>query len=211
MKAARIVLADDHALVRAGLRALLERLDGVQVVGEAADGRELLEQVQALAPDLVVLDLTMPNLHGLQAIERLAASHPKLRLLVISGHTDEAHVAQAFRSGAHGYLPKDAIPKELALAVRALLGGESYRGESLAQQEGDEETAFPLERLTARQREVLQLLAEGRNVKEVAFALELSIKTVETHRAHIMSRLQIRDLPGLVRWAIRHGLVSSER
>lgn len=211
MSPARVLLADDHALVRAGLRALLERLDGIEVVGETGDGQEVLPLVARLAPDVVLLDLSMPGLHGLEAAERIAAAHPATRVLVVSTHTNEAFVTRALRAGAAGYLAKDAAPAELGSALKEVLAGRRYLGASVAHLGAPaDEGEHPLDLLTPRQREVLQLLAEGRNVKDIAWTLKVSAKTVEAHRAQIMRRLEIRDLPGLVRWSIRMGLVSPE-
>jgi DNA-binding NarL/FixJ family response regulator len=211
VSAVRVILADDHALVRAGLRALLERQGEVEIVGETGDGQEVVPLVAKLAPDVLLLDLAMPGLHGLEAAERLAQSHPGTRVLVVSTHTNEAFVTRALRAGAAGYLAKDAAPAELSRAVREVMAGRRYLGASVAHVAGTPaEHGHPLEQLTPRQREVLQLLAEGHNVKDIAWTLGVSIKTVETHRAHIMGRLDIRDLAGLVRWAIRMGLISPE-
>jgi DNA-binding NarL/FixJ family response regulator len=213
----RVLLADDHTLVRAGIRTLLEGLGGVSVVAETGDGREAVELCERLQPDVVLLDVTMPGLNGLETAPRIARVSPATRILVLSMHASEGYVAQALRSGVHGYLLKDAAVTELAVALRAILRGDSYLSPAISRPvveaflRGPGRPASPLTLLTARQREILQLVAEGRSTKEIAADLGLSVKTVETHRAQLMERLDIRDLPGLVRLAIREGLVSPDR
>jgi len=186
----RVVLADDHTLVRAGIRSLLESIDGVEVVGESGDGRETLELIAKHRPDVALLDIAMP------------------------GHADTTYLNQALRAGVSGYLLKGAAVAELPLALQAVMRGETYLTPKISQRvvegflSGDGEPADdPLESLTARQREILQLIAEGRSTKEIAGMLDVSVKTVETHRTRLMERLDIRDVPGLVRFAIRAGLV----
>jgi DNA-binding NarL/FixJ family response regulator len=217
----RVVLVDDHNLVRAGIRALLERLPGVQVVGEASDGREGLALIVREKPDLALLDIGMPSLNGLEAAPRIAREAPHTRLVILSMHSDEKHVAQALRLGVAGYVLKDSFVDELPLLVRAVMAGETYLSPGISKQvvaalrdrmaDGDAGTPAAAELLTPRQREILQLIAEGRNTKEIASTLGLSVKTVETHRTQIGQRLKIRDVAGLVRYAIRSGLVSPER
>jgi DNA-binding NarL/FixJ family response regulator len=206
----RLVLADDHVLVRSGVRALLEQLDGVQVVGEASDGREALALVARLRPHVVLMDISMPELNGLEAADRLRRDYPQIRVILLSMHADEAYVARALAVGAAGYVLKTAGAVELELAVRAVARGESYLSPEVARQvmRGPlgADGSLPL---SARQREILQLIAEGNSTKQIAAKLGLSAKTVETHRANIMARLGIRDVPGLVRYAIRAGLVDS--
>lgn len=212
----RVLVADDHTLVRAGLRSLLEGLAGVEVVGEAGDGHETLRLADALRPDVVVLDIGMPGLNGLAVTERLHRDHPRIRVLILSMHTTEEYVLQALRAGAAGYLLKGSAVPELELAVQAVARGESYLSPAVSRHVVDEYVARtggeadPLAALTLRQREVLQLVAEGHTSKEVAQRLGLSPRTVETHRAQIMERLGVHDLPGLVRFAVRVGLVHEE-
>jgi DNA-binding NarL/FixJ family response regulator len=211
-----VLLADDHTLVRAGLRALLETLPDVSSVLEASDGREAVEVVAAQRPDVVLMDIAMPRLNGLEAAALVARDYPATRTIVLSMHGTEAHVLQALRAGAAGYLLKDAAAVELPLAIRAVQRGEIYISSAVSRVVVSgylagvtpEATAGPLDSLSGRQREILQLIAEGRTTKEIAFSLELSVKTVETHRRQLMERLQIFDVPGLVRFALRHGLVS---
>ena len=217
MTPARVVLADDHTLVRAGLRKLLESLPEVTVVGEADDGLALLAMVQELQPELALLDIAMPGLNGLETAARLSRTAPGLRMLMLSMHQNEEYVRQALRNGAAGYMLKDAAPMELALAVRAVLRGEVYLSPSVSkgvvsdyvQRLRSEEPSGT--GLTPRQTEVLQLIAEGHSSKEIARRLSLSVKTVETHRSQLMKQLDIHEVAGLVRFAMRNGLVSPDR
>ncbi|MCB2004283.1 MAG: response regulator transcription factor [Rhodoferax sp.] len=216
MTPARVVLADDHTLVRAGLRKLLESLPEVAVVGEADDGLALLAMVQQLQPELALLDIAMPGLNGLETAARLSRTAPGLRVLMLSMHQNEEYVRQALRNGAAGYMLKDAAPMELALAVRAVLRGEVYLSPSVSkgvvsdyvQRLRSEEPSGT--GLTPRQTEVLQLIAEGHSSKEIARRLSLSVKTVETHRSQLMKQLDIHEVAGLVRFAMRNGLVSPD-
>ncbi|MEY2494151.1 MAG: hypothetical protein QOJ45_643 [Verrucomicrobiota bacterium] len=217
MSAVRVILADDHALVRAGIRALLEKLPGIEVVGEAANGREALDMIKKSAPNLILLDISMAELGGLEALPRIVKDFPAVKVLILSGHANEEYVLRALRSGAAGYLVKEAAAEELELAIKAIAQNQTYLSpsvsrtvvESYLQRAAGEEG--PIEQLTARQREVLQLIAEGKNTKEIAGTLDISVKTVEAHRLQLMARLGIHDVPGLVRYAIRSGLVSSEK
>lgn len=216
MKPIRVLLSEDHALVRSGIRALLRALPGVEVVGEAADGRQAVALAGSLHPDLVLMDLTMPELNGLEATARITREHPRVRVLILSMHGDEEYVAQAFRMGAAGYLLKDASSAELEIAIRAVGRGDRYLSPAVAKPVIDEyvqtaATAAPLDRLTSRQKEILQLVAEGNSTKEIARKLQVSVKTVETHRAQLMRRLDLHDVPALVRYAIRTGLVPLEQ
>ncbi|HYC24219.1 MAG TPA: response regulator transcription factor [Candidatus Bathyarchaeia archaeon] len=218
----RVVLADDHALVRAGIRKLLGAIAGIEVVGEASDGREALELIASARPDLAVMDIGMSGLNGLDATMRAKKAFPRTRILILSMHRAEEYVLEALRAGASGYLLKEAAPAELELAVRAVLRGEIYLSPGVSSHVAKSAVrqrvtapVAPSERkpppaLTSRQREVLQLIAEGHSTKDIATRLALSVKTVETHRAQLMERLDIHDVAGLVRYAIRIGLVSSE-
>jgi DNA-binding NarL/FixJ family response regulator len=212
----RVVIADDHHLVRQGLRALLERASDIEVVGEAADGQEALEAVERLLPDVLVLDIAMPHLNGVEAVGRLRDLKVKTRALILSMYSDETLVRQALRNGAKGYLLKRAISEELLLAVRAVSRGDTFLSPQVA---GPVLTPLvdaplrvadlgPLEQLTSREREVLQLIAEGHTNPVIADHLHLSEKTVEKHRGSLMAKLKIHDTAGLVRFAIKHGLVS---
>ena len=214
MNEVRVILADDHTLVRAGLRKLLESVPNLTVVGEAQDGLELLSLVEQLQPDLVLMDIAMPGLNGLEAAARVTRGWPNIRILILSMHQSEEYVRQALRSGAAGYLLKDAAPLELELALKALLAGETYLSPAVSkgvvndyvQRLRQDDT--PGSGLTPRQTEVLQLIAEGHSSKEIARRLGLAVKTVETHRSQLMKQLDIHEVAGLVRYAMRIGLIS---
>lgn len=210
----RVVLADDHALVRAGIRSLLERMPGVEVVGEADNGIEALASIESNQPDVVLIDIAMRGLNGLEVASRVAKAWPQVRVIILSMHADEEYVAQALRAGAVGYLLKDSATAELDLALEAACRGETYLSPSisravirgyLSRSAGEgQKAASPL---TPRQREILTLVAEGKSTKEIAQLLELSAKTVETHRAQLMERLNIHDVAGLVKYALQAGLI----
>ena len=216
-KSIRVLLADDHTLVRAGIRALLEKLPGLEVAGEASDGREVLDLIKTRQPDVVLMDISMPGLNGLEALARITRDFPKVRVIILSMHHNEEYVWQALKSGASGYLLKKAATAELPAALKSVAGGEIYLSREIASQflkkfplQQIGRSTSPLEQLTSRQREILQLLAEGQNTKAIALVLKVSDKTVEYHRAKLMARLNIFDVPGLVRFALRSGLVSQE-
>lgn len=210
----KVVLADDHALVRAGIKALLERLSGIQVVGEASDGREALKLVDRLAPDIVLMDIAMPGLNGLEAVDRIVHDHPDTSVIILSVFSDEESVARSLQKGVSGYLVKGSAPAELELALRAVARGETYLSPSVSKQvvqqylERVSGGSSLLSILTSRQREILQLIGEGRSTKEIAGDLSLSVKTVERHKAELMDRLDIHDIAGLVRFAIKEKLVN---
>jgi DNA-binding NarL/FixJ family response regulator len=212
----RILLADDHSLVRAGIRSLLEKISGVEVVGEASNGRTALELIKTELPDLVLMDVAMRDLGGLEALPRITKNFPSVKVIILSAHANEEYVIRALRSGAAGYMLKDAATLELELAIRAVTQGKTYLSPSISRTviesylERVGNASSPIEQLTARQREILQLVAEGKNTKEIAGLLDISVKTVEAHRLQLMARLDIHDVPGLVRYAIRSGLVSSD-
>jgi DNA-binding NarL/FixJ family response regulator len=207
-----VLIADDLTLVRAGVRSLLERSSDMQVVAEAGDGREALKMVEEHHPDVVLMGITLPAMNGIEATARIAKEFPNVRVVILSSHTGEEYVWQAFRAGASGYLPKAASPQELDEAIKSVLRGKIYLSKLLSRQVTDFDRLMRselslLERLTPRQREILQLIAEGKSTKGIAKDLEISVKTVETHRAQLMDRLGIHDVAGLVRYAIRAGLV----
>ncbi len=216
MKPIRVLLAEDHTLVRAGIRALLENIEEVNVVAEADDGREALRLIEAHQPDVVLMDIAMPGLNGLEATAQVEQNFPYVRVIILSMHANEEYVWQALRAGAAGYLLKDADIAELEVAVKAVARGETYLTPPVSKhviadyvrRVGGE--PGPAERLTPRQREVLQLIAEGHTTREIAQILGVSVKTVETHRQQLMERLDIHDIAGLVRYAIRIGLVMPE-
>lgn len=211
-----VLLADDHGLVRAGIRALLNNIGNVDVVAETGDGRQVLRLVKEHEPRLVLLDIAMPSLNGLEAAARIHRDFPDTAVVMLSMHANEEYVLQALRSGASGYLVKDAATAELEIAIRSVINGKTYLSPSISKTLIDEylgnsaKARSPLERLTARQREILQLVTEGRTTRQIAELLSVSVKTVETHRAQLMDRLEIRDIPGLVRYAIRTGLIQPD-
>jgi DNA-binding NarL/FixJ family response regulator len=215
MSTIRIALADDHALVRAGIRALLEKLPGVEVVGEADNGRAALELIKKSAPNVILLDISMAGLGGLETLPRIVRDFPAVKVLILSAHANEEFVLRALRSGAAGYMLKDAATAELELAIRSVTEDKTYLSPSISRTVIDSYLErvggqlSPLEQLTPRQREILQLIAEGKNTKEIASDLDISVKTVESHRLQLMERLNVHDVPGLVRYAIRNGLVSA--
>ncbi|MFJ4344077.1 response regulator [Pseudomonas sp. NPDC089401] len=213
----RLLLVDDHSLIRAGVRALVSDIPGYTVVGEADDGDQLLEQVQKASPDIVLLDISMRSTSGLDALTRLRASGNACKVLILSMHTDPDLIMRALESGAHGYLLKDATATELEQALAALCNGERYLSPAIAHtvinqalmraQSGKQAGADP-HNLTARQLEILRLIVRGKSTREMASGLGLSIKTVETHRSQIMKRLQIYDVAGLVLFAVREKIIS---
>ncbi len=221
MSTLRVLLVDDHTLVRTGLRLLLEQVPGVAVVGEVADGRQALAAVVKARPDIVLMDVGMPGMGGLEATRRLHQQHPNVRVIMLSIHANEEYVLQALDAGASGYLLKDASTKELESALLHAGRGEQYLSPAVSRPVLDayvrrvREQAGPyrslLEELTPRQREILQLIAEGHTTHNIARQLDISVKTVEAHRSQLMRRLGIFDIAGLVRYAIRAGLVSAER
>jgi DNA-binding NarL/FixJ family response regulator len=218
----RVLLADDHTLVRAGIRGLVEAIPEVEIVAEAGDGHEALALILDKRPDVALVDVSMPGLNGIDLAARVAREAPQTRVAILSMHGTPGHVVQALRAGVKGYVLKDAAAEELPLLLRAVMRGETYLSSAISKHVVDAyldrdakgkapEEGAPLDGLTPRQREILQLVAEGKSTKDVARLLNLSVKTVEAHRGQIMTRLEIHDLAGLVRYAIRTGLVSPER
>ena len=217
-KTINVVLADDHTLVRAGIRALLEKLPGVKVTGEAGDGREVLNLVKAQQPDVVLMDIAMPGLNGLEAAARMARDFPDVRVIILSMHNNEEYVLRSIKSGASGYLLKKAATAELETALHRVVDGEIYLSREISLQlhrqfplQGIADRKGPLEKLTGRQREILQLIAEGQNTKKIGAILHVSPKTVEYHRMKLMNCLDVHDIPGLVRFALRVGLIPEEK
>jgi DNA-binding NarL/FixJ family response regulator len=209
----RIVLADDHKIMREGLRALIEKQPGMQVIGEAEDGRQAVRLAHEAGADVVIMDVTMPNLNGIEATRRIKAATPAARVIALSIHSDRRFVSQMFKAGATGYLLKDCAFEELIRAIRTVARGQIYLSPAIAgivvdefvnNASGKEEAAH--RPLTAREREVLQLIAEGRTTKEIAAALNVSTKTVESHRRQIMGKLNLSGVAELTRYAIREGL-----
>ena len=214
MKPIRVLLADDHELVRAGIRSLLKDLDGIEVVGEASDGREALALAEALGPDIVLMDILMPEMNGLDATARLVTLFPRMRVIILSMNANEEYVLQAMRAGASGYLLKNSGPVEMEQALREVARGQKHIMAAVAGHlvagllAGSQATS--VERLTTRQREVLQLVAEGNTSKKIAKKLGIGVKTADTHRSELMLALGIHDIAGLVRYAIRMGVISAE-
>ncbi|HEV2112333.1 MAG TPA: response regulator transcription factor [Gammaproteobacteria bacterium] len=209
----RILVADDHSVVRTGIVTVVSKLSNMQVVGEAGNGREALRLVRELLPDMVLLDITMPELNGLEAAERIHELHPKAKIIVLSMHTNEAYVVRALRAGASGYLVKESATVELEMALKCVALGQIYLSPAISRQVVDNllhGRPSGLELLTLRQREILQLIAEGKSTREMATTLHLSVKTVEAHRAKLMERLDIHDTAGLIHYAIRKGLVGQD-
>lgn len=214
----RILLADDHVLVLAGIRALVEEVDGAQIVAEATNGREAVMLAKQHRPELVIMDISMRELNGIEATAQIRAEVPEARVLILSMHTTEDFVRRAIKAGASGYLIKDSAPLDLKMAIAAVLRDEIYLSPRVSKHvvsgflHGQpNQDGSSIDTLTARQREILQMIAEGKSTKEIAYDLDVSVKTVETHRAALMERLDIRDVAGLVLYAVRHGLVSVDR
>ena len=208
----RIVVADDHTLVRAGLVTLMARMTDVEVAGEAADGRAALKLVKELQPDIAILDISMPQLNGLDAAEKIREGSPKTKVIILSMHANEEYVAHALKAGAAGYLLKDAATTELDMAIKVVAQGQFYLSPSISRQVVDNLLhggPVGLDLLSPRQREILQLIAEGKSTRDIAETLHLSVKTIETHRAQLMERLDIHDVAGLIKYALRKGLISN--
>lgn len=216
MKPTRVLLADDHSLIRIGVRTLVGQLGGMEVVGEASDGRMALEMIKKHYPDLVLMDIGMAGMNGLEATARVTKDFPGVKVIILSMHATEEYVWQALRAGACGYLLKDSGLSELELAINAVMKGEMYLTPTVNKKvvmdylERLDTDQTPIERLTRRQREILQLIAEGNTVKEIAWELNLSVKTIETHRSQLMDRLDIHDVAGLVRYAMRMGIIEPD-
>jgi len=216
MKPIRVLLVDDHQLVRAGIQALLRGLAGVEVVAEASDGREAQRLIAVHHPDIVLMDIMMPGMNGLEATARIVKEHPGTRVIMLSVNATEEYVLQSLRAGASGYLLKNITPAELETAIRAVARGERYLTTAVSRHVIDAylervgPEASSLDRLTPRQREVLQLVAEGATTKEIGRKLGVSVKTAEMHRSQLMEALGIHDVAGLVRYAIRMGVIAPD-
>jgi DNA-binding NarL/FixJ family response regulator len=212
MKKIRVLLAEDHTIVRKGLRSLLEDEANIQVVGEAEDGREAVRMTQELLPDVVLMDISMPGLSGLEATRQIKERFPEVNVLVLTRHANEEYVLQILQAGASGYVVKKAAPAELMLAIQAVYRGDSFLSPAISREVIEEYTrragANDYDRLTDREREVLQLIAEGRSNREIAELLHVSMKTVENHRANLMDKLGLRSVAELTRYAIRKGIIS---
>ena len=216
MTTLRLLLADDHALFRAGLRLLLRGIADTEVVAEAGDGHDAIALAEQHRPDIVLMDISMKGRNGIEATAHIRRLLPETRVIILSMLESEDFIAHALRAGASGYLLKDSAEPELELALAAVTRGETYLSPRVSKHlveaylRGAPLEVSPLALLSARQREILRMIAEGRSTKEIAFELGVSVKTVETHRAQVMERLDIRDVPGLVRFAIRNGIISPD-
>ena len=213
----RVLLSDDHRIVREGLRTLLEKEPDLEVVGEAEDGHSTVELARKLRPQVVVMDITMPGLNGIEATRRITEEVPAVKVLALSMHVDARFVERILKVGATGYLPKDCASKELTRAIRTVSANQTYLSPTIADivrrdylRQGSKADSSVFSILTAREREVLQLLAEGKTTKDIAFRLEVSVKTIETHRQHIMAKLNLHSLAQITKYAIREGLTSLE-
>jgi len=216
MNPIRILLADDHTVMRNGLRLLLERQANLTVVGEASDGRETVRVAEAVSPDVVVMDIAMPNLNGIEAARQITSTHPETAIVILSMHSDESYVIRALKAGARAYLLKDSAEGDLIAAIHAITEGKSFFSPAISrilvedymrqlEQRHIEDT---YELLTPREREILQLLAEGKTNKEAAIMLNLSTYTVETHRTHILQKLNLHSVPELILYAVRKGIIA---
>jgi DNA-binding NarL/FixJ family response regulator len=216
MSAIHILLVDDHPVIRAGLRLVLERQGDFRVVGEASDGREAVAAVERLHPSVVVMDLAMPNLNGIEAARQIVATNAAVSIVVLSMHSDEEYVLRALKAGARAYLLKESAEADLIAAIRAVTSGKSFFSpkvsrmlvEDYVRQLQDREIEDSYELLTGREREILQLVAEGKSNKDIANLLNLSVYTVETHRANIMEKLSLHSVPELILYAVRKGVIS---
>jgi two-component system, NarL family, response regulator NreC len=210
MRRIRILLADDHAVVRQGFKMILGAQPDMEIVGEAANGREAVELAEQLKPDIVVMDVAMPELNGIEATRRLVGALPHARVIALSMHKDSVYVREILRAGARGYLLKDSGAEDLVRAIRAVAGGESWLSPAVSNAVLDDyrrHVTNPIDLLTSREREVLQMLAEGKTNKEVAVVLNLSVYTVDAHRGRIMEKLNLHSINELVRFAVRNGLI----
>ena len=215
MNKIRVLLAEDHTIVRKGLRSLLDGEAGIEVIGEAEDGREAVEKVQQLLPDVVLMDIAMPGLNGLEATRQIKKRFPEVQVLILTMHANEEYIFQILRAGASGYVVKQAAPTELISAIRAAYRGDSFLSPSISRtviQEYIRQAEAMAEKdsydqLTTREREVLQLIAEGHSNREIAELLHISVKTVETHRANLMDKLDIHSTAELTQYAMRKGVI----
>lgn len=212
----RVFLAEDHTIVRKGIRSLLDGQPDVEVIGEAANGREAVEQAEKLQPDIVLMDITMPELNGLEATRRIKKDFPHIKVLVLTMYTNEEYIHQLLQAGASGYLDKHTAPNELLLAIQSVSRGDPFLSPSISKtiieeylrQSDDTHVEDNYDKLSSREREVLQLLAEGYSYKEIAEKLQISVKTVGVHRVNIMEKLNINNSTELVKYAIRKGIIS---
>jgi len=210
MKNVKVLIADDHSLVRAGIRLILERLEGIEVVSETGNGNEVDKLIRETNPDILLLDISMPGVNNLEFCKRIISNFPDIRIIILSMHSNEEYIRQALKYGAKGYLLKDSAITELEIALKAVYRGEIYLSPKVSKilvKDFLKKDRDPLNTLTERQREVLKLIGEGYSIKEIANTLGISIKTVENHKTQIMEKLNIYDTIGLVKFAIKVGLV----
>lgn len=218
MKKIKVIIADDHTIVRKGLCALLDGENDIDVIGEAENGREAIKQVEKLMPDVVLLDISMPGLNGLETTRQLKKKFPKIRIIILTMHDNEEYIFETLRAGASGYLVKRSAPNELISAIKAVCRGGSFLSPSISKRvietyvrgANREDSDEAYDKLTDREREVLQLIAEGKLNREIAELLHISVKTVESHRAHIVEKLNIRNTAKLTQYAIRKGIIKIE-
>ena len=216
MNKVRVLLADDHTLMRAGLRVLLERQPDLAVVGEAEDGRQTVQLAETLQPDVVVMDIAMPNLNGIEATRQIVDKSPSTSVVILSMHSDESYILRSLKAGARAYLLKDSAEADLIRAIHAVRDGKSFFSPAVGKALVEDYVRQPKERgdddsydlLTSREREILQLVAEGKSNKDVANLLNLSVYTVETHRAHILQKLGLHTVPDLILYAVRKGIIN---
>jgi two-component system response regulator NreC len=218
MRKIKVVVADDHTILRQGIKALLDNQEGIEVVGEAKDGREAIKTIEELLPDVILMDIAMPGLNGLEATRRIKKKFPKTKVVVLTMHANEEYIFQILNAGADGYLVKETAFQDLISAINAVHKGAAFMSPSISKKvmtdyiqraQGEEKVGF--DTLTTREREILQLVAEGNSNKKIAKALFISPKTVETHRAHIMDKLNIHDRAGLIKYAIRKGMINLDK
>jgi len=216
MNPIRILLGDDHTVMRNGLRLLLERQPNLVVIGEGSDGRETVRLAEELLPDVVIMDIAMPNLNGIEASRQIVSANPDIAIVILSMHSDESYVVRALKAGARAYLLKDSAEGDLISAIHAIIEGKSFFSPAISrilvedymrqlEQKNVEDT---YELLTSREREILQLIAEGKSNKEVAAMLKVSVYTVETHRTHILQKLNLHNVPELILYAVRKGIIA---
>ena len=218
MKKIKVVVADDHTILRQGIKALLDNQEEIEVVGEAKDGREAIKAIEELLPDVILMDIAMPGLNGLEATRRIKKKFPRTKVVVLTMHTNEEYIFQILNAGADGYLVKETAFQDLISAINSVHRGEAFMSPSISKKvmtdyiqraQGEEKVGF--DTLTTREREILQLVAEGNSNKKIAEVLFISPKTVETHRAHIMDKLNIHDRAGLIKYAIRKGMINLDK
>jgi len=206
----KVIIADDHTLVREGIKSLLSDVEGIEVIAETGDGEETLLKTSTLKPDILILDISMPKVSGIRFCEKIKEISPETKIIILSMHFSKEYVREAFKYGAKGYILKDSSFTELEFAIKSVYGGNMYISPKISQilvEDYLDLLENPLEILTERQKEILKLIAEGYSIKEIANRLNLSVKTVETHKSQIMDKLGIYDIPGLVKYAIKHGLI----